>query len=91
MTQIQLQVKLQKALENIVTEAIGASKLDDKAQEVVRQAVRREARLKSIAIYEYLDQHVFTRFTELEGRIEDLEARIRVLGSAGPTGTPGDV
>ena len=51
-------------------------------------AIEIEAEQRARAITNSVIQTLLQQIEELEGRIENLETRIRTLGSPGPTGTP---
>lgn len=86
MTQAQLQQKLQEAINDIIDESINKDTLDPNVRRQLEEGVSREATKKAQRIFEYLQQHVFQRLSELEGRVAGLEGRVTILDGVGLTG-----
>ena len=86
MTQQALKRKWEEALNAIIDESIDRDSLESPIRSQVADGVQKDAIHKSTKIHEYLVEFVFSRIDELEGRVAELEDRIKTLGSAGPTG-----
>lgn len=87
MTQIALQQKLEQAINDIIDSAINRDTLPPEVRRQLQDGVRREAQEKSTRLYEYLQEFIFQKIVELEGKVQNLEERVRELGSASPTDT----